>query len=82
MPKSVEFCQLVSRSISHTTWNIPRNRDGDRSFTSPRDNNFFPPEEAFSQVLSQVLIQFLLSLPSTSAPGFAPPSTQWRLLKG
>ena len=30
MPKSVEFCQLVSRSISHTTWNIPRIRDGDR----------------------------------------------------
>ena len=22
MTKSVEFCQLVSRSISHTTWNI------------------------------------------------------------
>ena len=30
MPKSVEFCQLVSRAISHTTWNIPRIRDGDR----------------------------------------------------
>ena len=30
MLKSVEFCQLVSRSISHTTWNIPRIRDGDR----------------------------------------------------
>ena len=29
MPKSVEFCQLVSRAISHTTWNIPRIRDGD-----------------------------------------------------
>ena len=29
MLKSVEFCQLVSRSISHTTWNIPRIRDGD-----------------------------------------------------
>ena len=30
MLKSVEFCQLVSRAISHTTWNIPRIRDGDR----------------------------------------------------
>ena len=29
MLKSVEFCQLVSRAISHTTWNIPRIRDGD-----------------------------------------------------
>ena len=40
MPKSVELCQLVSRAISHTTWNIPRIRDGDRSSASPRDNNF------------------------------------------
>jgi len=30
MPKSVKLCQLVSRAISHTTWNIPRIRDGDR----------------------------------------------------
>ena len=30
MPKSVELCQLVFRAISHTTWNIPRIRDGDR----------------------------------------------------
>jgi hypothetical protein len=30
MPKSVELCQLVARAISHTTWNIPRIRDGDR----------------------------------------------------
>ena len=30
MLKSVEFCQLVSRAISHTTWSIPRIRDGDR----------------------------------------------------
>ena len=30
MPRSVEFCQLVSRAIDHTTWNIPRIRDGDR----------------------------------------------------
>ena len=30
MPKSTELGQLVSRSISHTTWNIPRVRDGDR----------------------------------------------------
>ena len=30
MPKSVEICQLVARAISHTTWNIPRIRDGDR----------------------------------------------------
>ena len=40
MPKSVEFCQLIARAISHTTWNIPRIRDGDQSFTSSRDNNF------------------------------------------
>ena len=30
MKRSVEFCQLVARAISHTTWNIPRIRDGDR----------------------------------------------------
>ena len=30
MPRSVEFCQLVSRAINHTTWNSPRIRDGDR----------------------------------------------------
>ncbi|WP_419662713.1 hypothetical protein [Desulfosarcina variabilis] len=30
MPKSVELCQLVACSISHTTWNIPRIRDGDQ----------------------------------------------------
>jgi hypothetical protein len=29
MPKSVELCQLVSRAIRRTTWNIPRIRDGD-----------------------------------------------------
>ena len=29
MSRSVEICQLVSRAISHTTWNIPRIRDGD-----------------------------------------------------
>jgi hypothetical protein len=30
MLKSIEFCQLVTRAIKHTTWNIPRIRDGDR----------------------------------------------------
>jgi len=30
MPTSVEFCQLIARAISHTTWDIPRIRDGDR----------------------------------------------------
>ena len=30
MPKSVEFCQLVARAITHTTWKTPRIRDGDR----------------------------------------------------
>ena len=30
MKKSVQFCQLASRSISHTTWTIPRIRDCDR----------------------------------------------------
>jgi len=30
MPKSVELCQLVARAISHTTWSIPKIRDGDR----------------------------------------------------
>jgi hypothetical protein len=30
MPRSVELCQLVARAITHTTWNIPRIRDGDR----------------------------------------------------
>ena len=30
MSRSVEICQLVSRAITHTTWNIPRIRDGDR----------------------------------------------------
>jgi hypothetical protein len=31
MPKSIRIiCQLVARAISHTTWNIPRIRDGDR----------------------------------------------------
>jgi len=30
MPKSVEICQFVARAINHTTWNIPRIRDGDR----------------------------------------------------
>ena len=60
MPKSVEFCQLVARAISHTTWDIPRIRDGDQSSAaSPRDNNFSPPAKTFSQMLSQVLIQCL-----------------------
>ena len=30
MPKSVELCQLVARAINHTTWNVPKIRDGDR----------------------------------------------------
>ena len=30
MPKSVEICQLVAHVIDHTTWNIPKIRDGDR----------------------------------------------------
>ena len=30
MTKSAEFCQLVARAITHTTWNIPRIRDGDK----------------------------------------------------
>jgi hypothetical protein len=30
MTKSAEFCQLVARAINHTTWNIPRIRDGDK----------------------------------------------------
>ncbi len=30
MQKSVEICQLVARAIDHTTWNVPRIRDGDR----------------------------------------------------
>ena len=30
MPKSLELYQLVSHAIDHTTWNIPRIRDGDR----------------------------------------------------
>ena len=30
MSKSLEFCQLVTRAINHTTWNIPRIRDGDK----------------------------------------------------
>ena len=38
MLKSVEFCQLVSCSISHTTWNIPRIRDGDRGRWRNIDN--------------------------------------------
>ena len=29
MPRSVELCQFVARAINHTTWNIPRIRDGD-----------------------------------------------------
>ena len=30
MQKSVEFCQLVTRAITYTTWKTPRIRDGDR----------------------------------------------------
>ena len=30
MLKTVELCQLVSRAISHTTWNIPKIRYGNR----------------------------------------------------
>ena len=40
MPKSVEFCQLVARAINHTTWIIPRIRDGDRSSSPPSTKNF------------------------------------------
>ncbi|GAB6909336.1 hypothetical protein JCM12296A_51790 [Desulfosarcina cetonica] len=29
MPKAVEIRQFVAKSISHTTWNIPRIRAGD-----------------------------------------------------
>ena len=39
MPKSVEICQLVARAISHTTWNIPRIRNGDlgwRNIDNPK----------------------------------------------
>jgi hypothetical protein len=38
MPRSVELCQLVARAISHTTWNIPRIRDGDRNRWRNIDN--------------------------------------------
>ena len=30
MSRSIELCQLVACAINHTTWNIPRIRDGDR----------------------------------------------------
>ena len=30
MQRSIELFQLVARAIGHTTWNIPRIRDGDR----------------------------------------------------
>ncbi|BBO78014.1 hypothetical protein DSCW_54310 [Desulfosarcina widdelii] len=29
MPRSVEICQFVARAINHTTWNVPKIRDGD-----------------------------------------------------
>ncbi len=29
MNKTIELCQIVARAINHTTWNIPRIRDGD-----------------------------------------------------
>jgi len=28
MPNKVELCQTVARAITHTTWNLPRIRDG------------------------------------------------------
>ena len=52
MSKSIELCQRVARAIDHTTWNIPRIRDGARSSTSLRDNNFSKPAKNFSQTLS------------------------------
>ena len=38
MQKSIEFCQLVAHAINHTTWNIPRIRDGDKDRWRNIDN--------------------------------------------
>ena len=82
MPKSLDLCQLVARALSHTTWNIPRIRDGDRSSASHRDNNFFPPAEIIPTVLSQVSDTVQPVHPLTCLPVSSETVTQWRLLKG